>query len=224
MLIVSNRCKFRSSNRPLAPGTKLLQFSQAKYLINWWLRRQNLGSTTAFWQLQGKNKKIQLYLFYKKAKDSFLHLIKISILFVFEQTTLPCSAKSTHLCWALHCFLKLLDAVPPTGYSLAEASTLTITFCFSLKVTADVAGKGRRQTEISDTKTPKHWIKWDRVDTFHICCWIINRWKPLGIHLNLIKTIPRRPTVTEYEVSLNICNLVSACDWKLPCLSDTFPK
>ena len=169
-------------------------------------------------------KKIKLYLFYKKTKDSFLHLIKISILFVFEQTTLPCSAKSTHLCSVLHCFLELLGAVPPIWHLPAETPTLTITFYFSLKIIADVAGKGRRQTEINDTKTPKHPIKWDRVDTFHICCWIINRWKQPGIHLNLIETIRRHPTVTEYEVSLKIWNVVSACDWRLPCLSDTFPK
>lgn len=146
----------------------------------------------AFWQLcnaRGKNKKIQLYLFYKKTKDCFLHLVKISILFVFEQTTLPCSAKSTHLCRLLHRFLELPGAVPIIWHSLAKAPTLTITSHFSLKVTADVAGKGRRQTETNDTKTPKHLIKWDRVDTFHICCWITNRWKQAGMCLNLIKTI-----------------------------------
>lgn len=59
----------------------------------------------AFWQLcntRGKNKninnnkKIKLYLFYKKTKDSFLHLIKISILFVFEPTT-PSALQNQHI-------------------------------------------------------------------------------------------------------------------------------
>lgn len=143
----------------------------------------------AFWQLcnaRGKNKQTKntkLYLFYKKTQDSFLHLIKISILFFFEQTTLPCSAKPTHFSEDLHGLLELLGALPPTGYLAAKAPTLTITFC--LKVTADVAGKGRRQMQINDAKTPKHLIKWDREDTFYICCWIINRWKQPEIHLNL---------------------------------------
>lgn len=95
----------------------------------------------AFWQLcnaRGKNKqhhqhqKIKLYLFYKKTKDSFLHLIKIFILFVFEQTTLP-ALQNQHI-YVLHCFLELLGAIPPTGYLLPKAPTLTITFCFSLKL------------------------------------------------------------------------------------------
>lgn len=77
------------------------------------------------------NKKIKLYLFYKKTKDSFLHLIKISILFVFEQTTHP--AQNQHI-YVLHCFPELLGPTPPTGYLLAKAPTLTITFCFNLKL------------------------------------------------------------------------------------------
>lgn len=39
-----------------------------------------------------------------------------------------------------------------------------------------------------------------------------------------LKTVPRHSTVTEYEIFLKIRNLVSVCDWKLPCLSGTFPK
>lgn len=46
-----------------------------------------------------------------------------------------------------------------------------------------------------------HLIKPDRVDTLHICCWIINRWRQPGIRLNLIKTTPRHPIVTECKTS-----------------------
>lgn len=54
----------------------------------------------AFWQLHnagGKNKKIKLYLFYKKTKDSFLHLIKISILLVFEENNPSLLCKNQHM-------------------------------------------------------------------------------------------------------------------------------
>lgn len=159
------------------------------------------------------NKKIKLYLFYKKTKNSFLHLIEISILFVFEQTTLP--TQNQHI-YVLHCFPELLDAVPPpTHWIFAwQGTDPDHHLLLQPEVRADVAGKGRRQTEINDTKTPKHLIKWDRRDTFHICCWIINRWKQPGIRLNLIKTIPRHSEVTEHEISLKTRNLVSASDWK----------
>lgn len=103
--------------------------------------------------MQEERTKIKLYLFYKKTKDSFLHLIKISILLAFEHTTLPCSAKSTHLCWVLLCCLELLGVVPLIWHSLAEVWTLTIIFCCSLKVTANMAVKRRWQTELSDIRS-----------------------------------------------------------------------
>lgn len=72
-----------------------------------------------------------------------------------------------------------------------------------------------------------NWIKWhlikpDRVGTLHICCWIINRWKQPGIRLNLIKTTPRHPIVTECKTSPWKFGIQWMRDCKLHCHSDTF--